>query len=223
MALNLINHIASVHPFLESIRTMESPKPSLLPLRGRGNPPAWVTEVAVRKLNEKLYSKLRQTFAEQHVFSEVPFEAGIYFFYSFSNRSPDFYYIGIADSLTRRLQEHLRRLDFTFFSLAFPDRATTYREEGLEFYASQKYTGHREEYERQFNARIKPGIQFIGWLSSSDLALPDWDELETHFVHELRPAVNVAKLDTPPNEQFRPLYRVVSSYLLERCEAVRDG
>ena len=112
--MGFISKVITIPNFIESLRSIPSPEPSVLPLRKNGTYPNWVTNVPLRKQNAKLYSLLKSKFMK--ISFLPPTESGFYFFFKMVNQQPIFYYIGIADSIKRRLGEHLTRLDFIFYS-----------------------------------------------------------------------------------------------------------
>lgn len=212
MAFN--SNVISIGPFVESVRSTPSPEPSVLPLRTKGTYPPWVTNVPRRKQNAKLYSSLKSKLMRTELLA--PAESGLYFFFKMEKEKAAFYYIGIADSIKRRLGEHLTRLDYIFYSIAFPHQAETYFKEVMEFYGEGLYPDHKEEYERQFQCYKSMSFESIAWLSNHELDYSDWDELETFYISMHQPCVNIDKKDATPNERFRPLFLKSRNHVCEK-------
>jgi hypothetical protein len=223
--MEFISNVVSIDQFIESIRAIRSPEPSVLPLRKNGEYPTWVTDVAVRKQNAKLYSTLKSRFLRHDLLRVKPAESGLYFFFKKQDRKPIFYYIGIADSIKRRLGEHLTRLDYIFYSITYPRQADTYFNEVMKFYGEGLYPDHKEEYERQFLCYKSTSFQSIAWLSSYDLGYSDWDKLETFYVSICKPCVNVDKKDATPDESYRSLFLESRAHLFKHVigEQVQNG
>ena len=166
--------------------------------------PAWVTNVPRRKQNASLYSSLKSKLMKSELLA--PTSSGLYFFFSVEKEKPVFYYIGIADSVKRRLGEHLTRLNYIFYSIAYPHLAETYFKEVMKFYGEGLYPDHSEEYDRQFRCYKSTCFASIAWMSNQNLEYSEWDELETFYVAICKPCVNVDKRDAIPNEKLRSLF-----------------
>lgn len=213
--MEFISNIVPIDGFIQSIREIPSADPSVLPLRKNGEYPTWVTNVALRKQNAKLYGTLKSRLLRDELLRVKPAESGLYFFFKRSDGKPKFYYIGIADSIKRRLGEHLTRLDYIFYSIAYPPKADMYFDEVMRFYGEGLYPDHKDEYERQYLGYKSTSFQFIAWLSSPELSITDWDKLETFYVSICKPSANKDKLDAIPDETFRSLFHQSRDYLCE--------
>jgi hypothetical protein len=197
--------VVSIDQFISSIKALSSPDPAVLPLRKSGEYPGWVTNAPLRRLNARLYSTLKSRFLGTGLAPRS--EPGLYFFFRNEATRPIFYYIGVADSIKRRLGEHLTRLDYIFYSIAHPARADSYFNEVMAFYGEGLYPNHKDEYLRQFLCYKSTGFQSIAWLSSPTVAYFDWKEVETFYVSIFKPCVNVDKKDATPDERFRGMYQ----------------
>lgn len=211
--MEFISNVITVDRYIDSIRSIQSPDPYVLPLRTKGAYPNWVRNIFLRKYNAKLYSSLKSKLLKTELCP--PADPGLYFFFTRANGKPIFYYIGIADLIKRRLGEHLTRLDYIFYSMAHPHLADTYFKEVMQFYGEGLYPDHKDEYERQFVCYKSTSIRHIAWLSSPHLRYFEWDKLETFYVSIYKPCVNVDKKDATPDEQFRSLYSESHTYFLE--------
>ncbi len=135
------------------------------------------------------------------------------------NQKPLFYYIGVADSIKRRLGEHFTRLDFIFYSIAYPCQSETYFHEVMRFYGEGLYPDHRDEYERQFLCYKSSCFTSVAWLSNQDLDYSVWSELETFYVSIYKPCVNFDKKDATPNERYRSIFLESRAHLLNHIHS----
>jgi hypothetical protein len=209
--MELFGRCSPVEPFLNEIRSFDSPNPEALPQRSNFDISDELSEA--RQINRKLYGRLKDRYRKETLFHGYEKILGIYFFYSITDGRPQFYYIGIGDNLSERFKDHLRRLDFIFYSLAFPHNYVLYYRDAIRFYAEGKYASHRPEYDRQFDAVKTVGIQYIAWISSAQNV--NWYEMETYFIATFKPPVNDRKKTESPKPQFHEDYSEINKYFLD--------
>ena len=210
--MELFGRSVSITNYLEEIRNFNSPAPEALPQRSNFEITDELSEA--RQINRRLYGKLKDRYRKETLFRDYANISGIYFFYSRSDNLPKYYYIGIATNLSDRFEDHLRRLDFIFYSLAYPQNIKTYYRDAIRFYADGKYASHKPEYDRQFNALETIGIEYIAWISSNEPL--NWYEIESFLIAEFRPPVNDRKKTEIPKDEYKDDYVRVKDYFMSQ-------
>jgi hypothetical protein len=210
----IIGNIVDTQDFIYSIRNIKSSDLTILPLRKKSSKPFpdWVQNQEIRLHNETEYKKYKRSLFKD-IFRKPPAYCGIYFLFINGNANQNYYYIGMAEPLERRLREHLTRLDFIFYSIAFPENIDIYYKESMRFYGDGLYGKYKDEYHRQFEGLKVSGINNIAWISSSAFSYSEWDNIETYFISKYQPYVNIAKKNDVPNQRYSKLYNETEDYL----------
>ncbi len=73
--MEFLSNVVTISAFIESLRSIPSPDPSVLPLRKKGAYPHWVTNVPLRKHNAKQYSSLKSRLMRNELLP--PTESGL--------------------------------------------------------------------------------------------------------------------------------------------------
>lgn len=212
--IHIVGHQQLIVGLTDKIRLSPTIDPSALPLRTKKGAkyPDWVVDQQIREANLEHYTRIKAAFVRNDLCLSKSTGAGIYFFIQRKSRSPGFYYIGITDSLFRRISdEHLRRKDFISYSLAYPEKRQLYLNEVLAFYG-RKYSKYKCEYKLESECLVSTPFDTVAWISSRDLDMSTWEGIETHFVSfrsGYHPACNVKKVEYEPEQRFADAFVLV--------------
>jgi hypothetical protein len=210
----VIGHITSVNPLVDRIKNSTTADRQALPLRQKDPLPITILDREFRVENEKAFGSYKSNFLKENLLINKIKSPGIYFFFNKKVGLKYCYYIGIADSIKRRMGEHITRRDYIFYSLAFPKKKEKYLEEVLWFYGQKKqYEKYIDEYKRQTECLDCALFDSIAWLSSDKIPYCVWDLIETHFIIENQPCVNVGKKGAIPEKNYENTYLEVKDFV----------
>ena len=207
------NYHTSIEPFLEEIRTFDSPNPEVLPQRS--NFDLRDQYFQFRQINRVIYAKRRDEFVEKHLNLSPSSElSGLYFFFDNVTKKYPFFYIGKADNLFKRLTKHFLTFDYFFYSLAFPKNYSKYYSDCIRFYAEGRYEKNKILYQRQFEKFKLLPFNKIGWIAESgfkDVRLLKM--VEDNSIFFLKPAANGTKGSAKGNLESKKTFEEIKQIL----------
>lgn len=207
---------ATIKPLLDSIRHSPSSDPSSLPLRQKQPLTNDTATIDSRKTNKRCYNRAKKLYLMDHLGLDDRSTPGIYCFLDRSRPNAPLYYLGLAESLYMRLSTHLTRRDFVFYAIAFPEKAATYEREAIDFYASkEQYKELKATYRREMRCLSEAPFDTIAWVSFPIPSPGFLEIIETHFIYEFKPCVNVSKKDHPKPTQYQHEYENIKKCLLD--------
>lgn len=215
----LIGHQTPVRPLVDSILRSQAVKPRVLPLRQKDPLPISIPHREARIENEMAFRNFKSRFIKDNLLTQSVKLPGIYFFYNKKAGLKYCYYIGIADSLKRRMGEHITRRDYVLYSLAFPEKTREYLDEVLWFYGEKRqYKKYIDEYKRQTECLDSAMFDTIAWIASEELSFCAWDLIETHFIVKSQPCVNADKKYSVPDKHYESRYEEVREFFEDQVD-----